>query len=246
MKLKSILNKAIGLMQIKLLAIMFFLISAFSFAQTITGTVSADGQPLPGATVLVKGTNTGTSTDFDGNYAIAADAGSTLVFSYVGFASQEVVVGAQLQIDVVLESDNKLDEVVVIGYGTQLKSDLTGSVSSVSSEDLTAIPTSRVDQALQGRATGVQVTQVSGAPGAGTVIRVRGGNSITGSNEPLWVIDGIVVGTNFNLNNINANDIKSIEILKDASSIAIYGSRGANGVVLVTTKSGKGAGEGKP
>ena len=246
MKLKSILNKAIGLMQIKLLAIMFFLISAFSFAQTITGTVSADGQPLPGATVLVKGTNTGTSTDFDGNYAIAADAGSTLVFSYVGFASQEVVVGAQVQIDVVLESDNKLDEVVVIGYGTQLKSDLTGSVSSVSSEDLTAIPTSRVDQALQGRATGVQVTQVSGAPGAGTVIRVRGGNSITGSNEPLWVIDGIVVGTNFNLNNINANDIKSIEILKDASSIAIYGSRGANGVVLVTTKSGKGRGEGKP
>ncbi|MEQ9581782.1 MAG: TonB-dependent receptor plug domain-containing protein, partial [Arenibacter sp.] len=108
------------------------------------------------------------------------------------------------------------------------------------------MPSSRVDQVLQGRAAGVQVTQTSGAPGAGTVIRVRGGNSITGSNEPLWVIDGIVVGTNFNLNNINANDIKSIEILKDASSIAIYGSRGANGVVLVTTKNGAGAGVGKP
>jgi len=246
MKPKSIINKATGLIQIKLLATMFFLISAFSFAQTITGTVSADGQPLPGATVIIKGTNTGTSTDFDGNYAINADAGSTLVFSYVGFATQEVAVANQAQINVSLESDNKLDEVVVIGYGTQLKSDLTGSVSSVSSEDLTAIPTSRVDQALQGRAAGVQVTQVSGAPGAGTSIRIRGGNSITGSNEPLWVVDGIIVGTNFNLNNLNANDIKSVEILKDASSIAIYGSRGANGVVLVTTKSGANVAGGKP
>ena len=135
---------------------------------------------------------------------------------------------------------------VVIGYGTQRKSDLTGSVSTVSAEDITAVPVSRVDQALQGRAAGVQVTQTSGAPGAGTAIRVRGGNSITGSNEPLWVIDGIVVGSNFNLNNINSSDIKSIEILKDASSIAIYGSRGANGVVLVTTKNGSGIGSGKP
>lgn len=146
--------------------------------------------------------------------------------------------GSQNQINVTLELGNKLDEVVIIGYGTTTKSDLTGSVSSVSAEDVAAIPVSRVDQALQGRAAGVQVTQVSGAPGAGTSIRVRGGNSITGSNEPLWVIDGIIVGTDFNLNNLNANDVQSIEILKDASSIAIYGSRGANGVVLVTTKSG--------
>lgn len=246
MKLKCTLYKASRLMQVNLLATMFFLISAFSFAQTITGTVSTDGQPLPGATVLVKGTNTGTSTDFDGNYAITANAGSTLLFSYVGFATLEVVVGDQLQIDVALESDNKLDEVVVIGYGTQLKSDLTGSVSSVSAEDISTLPISRVDQALQGRAAGVQVTQVNGAPGAGTSIRVRGGNSITGSNEPLWVIDGIIVGTNFNLNNLNANDVKSVEILKDASSIAIYGSRGANGVVLVTTKNGANIGGGKP
>ncbi|KAA5824833.1 TonB-dependent receptor [Algibacter amylolyticus] len=215
-------------------------------AQTVTGTVSADGQPLPGATVLLKGTSKGTSTDFDGDFTIDADAQSTLVISYVGYLTKEILVGNQTNFNITLQQDNALDEVVVIGYGTQRKSDLTGSVSSVSSEDLTAVPVSRVDQALQGRASGVQVTQTSGAPGAGTVIRVRGGNSITGSNEPLWVIDGIVVGTNFNLNNINSNDIKSIEILKDASSIAIYGSRGANGVVLVSTKNGTGAGAGKP
>ena len=219
---------------------------AMSNAQSVSGTVTADGQPLPGATVLVKGTTQGTSTDFDGNFTINADSKSTLVISYVGYESKEVLVGNQKQINVTLVQDNTLDEVVVIGYGTQRKSDLTGSVSSVSSEDIAAVPVARVDQALQGRASGVQVTQTSGAPGAGTVIRVRGGNSITGSNEPLWVIDGIVVGTNFNLNNINSNDIKSIEVLKDASSIAIYGSRGANGVVLVTTKNGSGAAAGKP
>lgn len=220
--------------------------AAIANAQSVSGTVSADGQPLPGATVLIKGTSKGTSTDFDGNYAIQADSKSVLVFSYVGYATKEIVVGTQTKINVTLSADNKLDEVVVIGYGTQRKSDLTGSVSSISSEDIAAVPVARVDQALQGRAAGVQVTQTSGAPGAGTSIRVRGGNSITGSNEPLWVIDGIIVGTNFNLNNINANDIKSIEILKDASSIAIYGSRGANGVVLVTTKNGSNAGSGKP
>ncbi|MDP5231392.1 MAG: TonB-dependent receptor [Cellulophaga sp.] len=217
-----------------------------SWGQTISGTVSAEDGPLPGASVLVKGTTTGTTTDFDGNYTIAADAQSTLVFSYIGYAAKEVKVGTQKTINVSLESDNKLDEVVVIGYGTQRKSDLTGAVSSVDAESIANIPVARVDQALQGRAAGVQVTQTSGAPGAGTSIRVRGGNSITGSNEPLWVIDGIIVGTNFNLNNINASDIQSIEVLKDASSIAIYGSRGANGVVLVTTKNGARIGGGKP
>ncbi|WP_282135215.1 SusC/RagA family TonB-linked outer membrane protein [Seonamhaeicola maritimus] len=246
MKLKTTMKEVARVRQTLVGAVMILFCMAMSSAQTVKGTVTADGQPLPGAAVIIKGTTTGTSTDFDGNYTINADAASTLVFSYVGYSSQEVVVGSQTTINVELIADNTLDEVVVIGYGTQRKSDLTGSVSSVSAEDLTAIPVSRVDQALQGRASGVQVTQVNGAPGAGTVIRVRGGNSITGSNEPLWVIDGIVVGTNFNLNNINSNDIKSIEILKDASSIAIYGSRGANGVVLVTTKSGRNVGSGKP
>lgn len=235
-----------GFRRVCMYAILMLLFVTMSYAQNVSGVVTADGQPLPGATVVVKGTTSGTSTDFDGQYTISADAKNTLVFSYVGYTTKEVLVGNQKQINVTLEQDNKLDEVVVIGYGTQRKSDLTGSVSSVTAEDLTVVPVARVDQALQGRAAGVQVTQVSGAPGAGTAIRIRGGNSITGSNEPLWVIDGIIVGTNFNLNNINSNDIKSIEVLKDASSIAIYGSRGANGVVLVTTKSGKGAGAGKP
>ncbi len=235
-----------GLKKIWMCAALLLFSMAMTNAQTVSGTVTADGQPLPGATVLLKGTTKGASTDFDGNFTIEATPEGVLVISYIGYATKEVTVGNQTQINISLDESNELDEVVVIGYGTQRKSDLTGSVSSVSSEDLTAIPVSRVDQALQGRASGVQVTQVNGAPGAGTVIRVRGGNSITGSNEPLWVVDGIVVGTNFNLNNINSNDIKSIEILKDASSIAIYGSRGANGVVLVTTKNGAGIGAGKP
>lgn len=225
----------------------FFLSSlAIAQAQSITGTVMADGSALPGASVLIKGTTQGTTTDMEGKYTVKADSKSILVFSFVGYESKEVLVGNQTQINVSLSSDNRLEEVVVIGYGTQKKSDLTGSVSTVSAKQISQVPNSRVDQALQGRAAGVQVTQNSGAPGAGTSIRVRGGNSITGSNEPLWVIDGIIVGTNFNLNNLNSNDIQSIEILKDASSIAIYGSRGANGVVLVTTKSGKSIRGGKP
>lgn len=246
MKLKITLSETSQFRKMRMLFFLCVMFSAISFAQTVTGTVTADGQPLPGASIIVKGTSTGTVADFDGNFSISADASNTLVVSYVGYAAKEVLVGNQTVINVSLEEDNALDEIVVIGYGTQRKSDLTGSVSSVSAEDITALPVSRVDQALQGRAAGVQVTQVSGAPGAGTVIRVRGGNSITGSNEPLWVIDGIIVGTDFNLNNINSNDIKSIEVLKDASSIAIYGSRGANGVVLVTTKSGRSTGSRKP
>ncbi len=231
----------------RILALLLTLSSMVAWSQqTIKGTVSADNETLPGASVLIKGSKQGTTTNVEGMFNIKASSTDILVFSFVGYESKEVLVGNQSQIDVNLEADNALDEVVVVGYGTQRKSDLTGSVASVKAEDITAVPVSRVDQALQGRAAGVQVTQTSGAPGAGTVIRVRGGNSITGSNEPLWVIDGIVVGTNFNLNNINPNDIKSIEVLKDASSIAIYGSRGANGVVLVTTKGGSGANGGTP
>lgn len=218
----------------------FFSISIHAQTKTISGEVSDDIVPLPGVNIIIKGTKTGTQTDFDGKYSIDANIGDILQFSYIGMETQEVIVGSETDVTVTMNPDAQfLDEIVVTGYGSQRKSDLTGSISTISAEDMTAVPVSRVDQALQGRAAGVQVTQVSGAPGAATSIRVRGGNSITGSNEPLWVIDGIVVGTNYNLNNINANDIKSVEILKDASSVAIYGSRGANGVILVTTKSGK-------
>ncbi|GGG51364.1 SusC/RagA family TonB-linked outer membrane protein [Croceivirga lutea] len=230
-----------------LLGCLFMLFSFTVYSQqTVTGTVSDVDGPLPGASVIVKGTTNGVSTDFDGVFSIEANSDDVLVVSYIGYTPQEINVGNQTQFTIVLEAGNQLDEVVIIGYGTQRKSDLTGSVASVSSEDITQVPASRVDQVLQGRAAGVQVTQANGAPGAGTTIRVRGGNSITGSNEPLFVVDGIVVGTNFNLNNINPSDIQSLEILKDASSIAIYGSRGANGVVLVTTKSGRGSGTSKP
>jgi len=224
-------------------------ISTSTFAQEqITGTVNTtNGEGLIGVNIAQKGTANGTITDIDGTYSITLVEGEkTLIFSYTGYQEKSEAVGNRTTIDIVLEEGTFLDEVVVVGYGKQKKSDLTGSVATVSAEDITKVPVSRVDQALQGRAAGVQVTQTNGSPGAGTVIRVRGGNSITGSNEPLWVVDGIVVGTNFDLNNINANDIQSIEVLKDASSIAIYGSRGANGVVLLTTKSGGGANRGTP
>lgn len=225
-------------------------LASFSMAQrTITGTVTdvENGEPLIGATVLIVGTSTGTVTDFNGDYSIDLSEGANqLRFSYTGYQPQLMDIGVSNVMDVKMSVGQVLDEIVVVGYGRQKKSDLTGSVATVSAEDIANVPVARIDQALQGRAAGVHVTQTSGAPGAGTSIRIRGGNSITGSNEPLWVIDGILVGTNYNLNNLNANDIESVEILKDASSIAIYGSRGANGVILVTTKSGSGSGMGKP
>ena len=232
-----------------LLSAALFLTTISIAQRTITGRVTdvENGEPLIGATVLIVGTATGTVTDFNGDYSIDLSEGaSQLRFSYTGYQPQTFDIGVSNVIDIRMSIGQVLDEIVVVGYGRQKKSDLTGSVATIKAEDIANVPVARIDQALQGRAAGVHVTQTSGAPGAGTSIRVRGGNSITGSNEPLWVIDGIVVGTNYNLNNLNANDIESVEILKDASSIAIYGSRGANGVILVTTKSGSGAGAGKP
>ncbi|GAA4282193.1 TonB-dependent receptor [Gaetbulibacter aestuarii] len=201
---------------------------------------SSDGQPIPGVNILVKGTTQGAATDFDGNYAISASPDDILVFSFVGYKTQEQVVGDRQTINVVLQEDaTSLSEVVVIGYGTAKRSDLTGALTSVSSKDFDKQPLNNVSQALQGRAAGVQVTQNSGAPGSGFKIRIRGANSITGGNEPLYVIDGQFA----DINTINVNDIQSMEVLKDASSTAIYGTRGANGVILITTKSGR---SGKP
>ncbi len=205
----------------------------------INGTVQdADGQPLPGANIVEKGTTNGTQTDFDGNFTITvADENATLVISYIGFATKEVELNGQSQIKVTLqESAAGLDEIIVVGYGTVKKSDLTGSVSQVTSEEVTQVPVSSVSRALQGRAAGVNVNQASGQPGQGVIIRIRGNNSISGGNNPLFVVDGFPID-DFG-SDINPEDIKSIEILKDASSTAIYGSRGANGVVLITTKRG--------
>lgn len=197
------------------------------------------GAPVIGATVMVKGTTTGTITDFDGNFSIDAEEGALLEFSYIGYQSQQLKAKSGSLMSVVLSEDTELlDEVVVVGYGVQKKSDLTGSVGSVKAKDIQKMPVASVDQALQGRVSGVQITTANGAPGASTTIRIRGGNSINAGNEPLYVIDGIIGGGD--LSTINPQDIASIEILKDASSTAIYGSRGANGVVLITTKRGEG------
>lgn len=211
------------------------------FAQTsVSGTVvDAEGQPIPGVTILESNNQqNGTVSDFDGNFSIIVPSDGELNVSFIGFKSQTIAVSGQTNLNIVLEeSVSALDEVVITGYGSQVKkSDLTGSISSIGSEDFESQPLIRVDQALQARAAGVAVTQTSGAPGAGYKIRIRGANSITGNNNPLYVVDGLVVG---NINNINASDISSMEVLKDASATAIYGNRGANGVVLITTKSGK-------
>lgn len=208
--------------------------------QTITGTVlDESGTGLPGVSVVVKGTQKGTSTDTDGKYRLSIPDGNaaTIVFSFVGYASQEVAVGNRSVVDVRLVSDDKsLNEVVVVGYGTVKKSDVTGSVAKVGEAAIKATPIVSLDRAMQGRAAGVQVTQSSARPGGSSTIRIRGTGSVNASNDPLYVIDGFPTT---GLNSINADDIESIEILKDASATAIYGSRGANGVVLVTTKRGK-------
>lgn len=240
-----------------LLTVIFTLSSIFIYAQEkiITGVVKyQDGMIISGVSVIVKNTQKGTYTDFDGAYTITANVGDILQFSYLGTQTQEITVNEQSTINVtLLESDEKLNEVIVIGYGTVEKSDVTGSVSSVKGEELTKSGFVGVDQALAGRAAGVVVRQSSGQPGGAANITIRGIGSFSGS-EPLYVIDGIPLDNNSEgtLNDfdegaaalnplalINPADIESIEILKDASATAIYGSRGANGVILITTKSGE-------
>ncbi|HOI79361.1 MAG TPA: TonB-dependent receptor plug domain-containing protein, partial [Petrimonas sp.] len=199
----------------------------------------SDGNSVPGVSVAIKGTSLGTVTNIDGQFSLKSPVGSkTLVFSFVGMKTKEVEITSSLVYNVVLEEDvYNLEEVVAIGYGTMKKSDLTGSVTSVESKDLTAYPATNVMKAMAGRAPGVFVQQNNSAPGGGIQVRIRGTNSISGDNNPLYVIDGFLYnGTPLIL---QPNDIESMEILKDASATAIYGSRAANGVVLITTKKGK-------
>ena len=197
-----------------------------------------DGTPLPGANIVEKGTTNGVTADFDGNFSLeVAEDNTILIISYIGFVTKEVAVNGQSNITVVLqESVAGLDEVVLVGYGKSVrKEDLTGAVSVVGLRDLEKSPLTNVDQALQGRASGVQITQNSGSPGAGLKIRVRGSNSITGSNSPLVVVDGLI---DVDINSVNPSDIQSISVLKDASASAIYGNRAANGVIIISTKKG--------
>lgn len=211
--------------------------AAVSTDQTISGVVSDEGGlKLPGVSIVVKGTQRGTTTDSDGRYQInVSDGNAVLIFSFVGYLSQEVVVNNRTSLDLILLNDTKsLSEVVVVGYGTQKRSDLTGSISSVKADEVKNLPVRSVAEALQGRAAGVQVTRTDGSPGAGADIVIRGVGSI-GGMAPLYIVDGIRMGTG---NNFNLQDVESIEILKDASAAAIYGAQAAGGVVLVTTKRG--------
>lgn len=219
---------------------------------TIKGTVTdgEDGSPIPGATIMVKGTLVGTITQADGTYSldVPQDA-KTLVFSFVGMKNKEVEIGGRTVINSILESDTKaLEEVIVVAYGTIKREAKTGSVSSVSGDKISELPVSSIDKALSGKMAGVSITSQSGQPGAGTDIRIRGTSSINAGNDPLWVVDGIPImtgdqstftNTSNALSSLNMNDIESITVLKDAAAASVYGSRAANGVILVTTKSGK-------
>ncbi|WP_419212043.1 SusC/RagA family TonB-linked outer membrane protein [Maribacter sp. X9] len=215
------------------------LCSGINAQTTVSGTVSDGAGPIPGVNVILKGTNTGTSTDFDGNYTINVPSSGILVFSYLGYKTEEIQISNQTQINVTLAEDlQSLSEVVVIGYGTQNKESVTGSVVSIKGDELGEVKAASFQEALQGRAPGVNITTTGTRPGQNnSQIRIRGTRSLTGGNDPLVVLNGIPFAGG--INDINLNDIESLDILKDASATAIYGSRGANGVILITTKSGK-------
>ncbi|HSF88553.1 MAG TPA: SusC/RagA family TonB-linked outer membrane protein, partial [Saprospiraceae bacterium] len=206
---------------------------------TITGTVLSgeDQQPMIGVNVVVIGTQDGTITDFNGVYTLSAPADAVLQFSYTGFVTQDVNVGGRTTINLTLEPDNQLlEDVVVVGYKKEIKSNISSAISTVKAENINHLPLSGLDQALQGQAAGVQVTQTTGAPGDDIAVRIRGAGTL-GNNNPLYIIDG--VPTTGNINMFSISDIESIEILKDAASASIYGSRSANGVIVITTKKGK-------
>lgn len=241
----------------KPLLILLLLIGSISYGQSVKGVVTDTDGGLPGVSVTIQGTTTGVQTDFDGNYSIKASQGDVLVYSYLGYKTELRTVGAETVINVTMTEDaTQLEEVVVIGYGTTTVKDATGSVASVRAEDFNKGVIASPEQLIQGKTAGVQISSTSGAPGAGVNIRIRGTNSVRSNNNPLFVVDGIplsgqettsggnVIGLGSNpaknpLSFLNPNDIESISVLKDASATAIYGTRGANGVVIVTTKSGR-------
>ena len=238
-----------------------FLLSLFCFRlvvnaqeKTVSGTVTSEGKPLAGVSILVKGTNNGATTNTDGNYSIKVPPENVvLIFSFVGYYNQEIAADKQTVLNITLYPDNKaLEDVVVIGYGTQRKKDLTGAVSSVKAKDLVIASGPEIGNMLKGKVAGLTIRQNSAQPGGGLDILVRGAGSVNASNAPLFVVDGFPIsdlqqpesggryqaGTQSILNSFNPNDIESIEVLKDASATSIYGARAANGVILITTKRG--------
>ncbi|MGJ8593206.1 MAG: SusC/RagA family TonB-linked outer membrane protein [Aquaticitalea sp.] len=228
-------------LKLKLTLLLLMAVNVSIFAQSkITGTVvsAADQLPIPGVNIIIQNTSKGTTTDFDGNYQIEVAKGEALVFSYVGYTTQTITIADQTILDIALSEDAaKLDEVVIVGYGTVKKSHLTGAVSKIDGDEVAGIQAARVDEALAGKLSGVNIQNQSGEPGADLKIQIRAGSSLSNNSDPLIVVDGFPISGN--LATVNPNDIESLEVLKDAASAAIYGSLGANGVILVTTKKGK-------
>ena len=226
--------------KLSMLTLFMAFVVQFSFAQekTITGTVSdSDGFPLPGVNIIVKGTTNGTQTDFDGNYSISAETGSVLVFSFVGYQTQEHTIASAATINVKLVAGEQLEEVVIVAFGEKTRDELTSAVSTVTSEELSKLsPSTSIDNMLQGIAPGVQVTGANGKPGQTAYVRVRGIGSINAGSAPLYIIDGVVAP---DMSSVNPNDIESLSVLKDAATASLYGSRAANGVVVIKTKTGR-------
>ena len=231
-------------LKVKLITVVALFFSVMIFAQdsyTLKGTVTSavDNMPIPGANIIIAGTTRGASTDFDGNFQLEVKKGDVIQVSYLGYLSQTIIIEAQQSLSLVLAEDkNALEEVVVIGYGTQKKSHLTGAISKVKNEKLDQIAVSRVDDALIGQVSGVNIQSTNAEAGGAPTITIRGVGSISADSGPAVVVDGIVVSSDF-LGNLDMNDVESFEVLKDAASAAIYGSEGANGVILITTKNGK-------
>lgn len=238
MKYKSTNQRLSKFLGLSLMFLMLLFSTAYAQQSTLQGHILDDqNNPIQGASVQVKGKQASAQTDATGKFEIAAQTGDVLQISYVGFESREYTVASTANIRIQLTSDEQnLDEVVVIGYGTSRKKDLTGAVGSIKGTEIQQIPVTTAAQAITGKIAGVNVVTQSGAPGAGVNILVRGGTSITGSTSPLYVVDGFVMDDA--LTKIDIQDIENIDILKDASATAIYGARGANGVVLISTKSG--------
>ena len=221
---------------VKTIVCLTFLLGVTVQAQIVSGLVTSDDGPLPGATIVVKGTNNGTTADFDGNFSINAGEADVLVISFVGFTTQEVAVGGQDQITVYLQADNELEEVVVTGYGSQRSKEITSAVVKVDQEEFNRGTINNANQLLQGKVAGLSIYNRGGDPNGAGVVRLRGISTVGANVQPLVVIDGIIGAS---LDNVDPADIETINVLKDGSAAAIYGSRGSAGVILVTTKRGK-------